>query len=174
MPIKFIFDDEKLGLWMLFHQTYSSIFKYEDKEFAKVGITPQQHAILMAIKNNNDSITPSILADWFERDANSITLIIDRMEKTGFVNRARDDNDHRMMKITMTKKGERALNKSAEVGNILISEMLENLSEKEIKTFQILLDKIREPAVAKNYPGKPIVDIRTGRSAVSKTIKKKK
>jgi len=78
------------------------------------------------------------------------------------------------MKITMTKKGERALNKSAEVGNILIPEMLENLSEKEIKTFLILLDKIREPAVAKNYPGKPIVDIRTGRSAVSKTIKKKK
>jgi hypothetical protein len=52
--------------------------------------------------------------------------------------------------------------------------MLENLSGKEIKTFQILLNKIREPAVAKNYPGKPIVDIRTGRPSVAKTSKNKK
>ena len=173
MPIKFIFDNPKLGLWMLFHQTYTSIFKYEDKEFAKVGITPQQHGILMAIKSNNDSITPSILADWFERDNNSITLIIDRMEKTGFVKRTRNDSDHRIQNITMTKKGEKALQRSTEVGNVIITEMLENLSGKEIKTFQILLDKIREPAVAKNYHGKPIVDIRTGRPAAAKPGKKK-
>jgi len=174
MPIKFIFDNPKLGLWMLFHQTYTSVFKYEDREFAKISITPQQHGVLMAIKSNHGMITPSVLADWLERDANSITLIIDRMEKSGFVKRARNDKDHRVLNITVTRKGEKALQRSTEIGWEIIQDLLGNLSETEIKTFQNLLDKIREPAVANCYPDKPIEEIRTSLSTAARTGKKKK
>jgi DNA-binding MarR family transcriptional regulator len=162
MPVKFVFSDPMLQLWMLFHQTYNSIFKYEDKEFAKVGTTPQQHGILMSIRQNGGSINPSTLANWLERDANSITLIIDRMEKTGFVKRDRDKVDRRVLNITLTRKGEKTLADSSKTGAVVVKEMTKKLSKNEVSTLLVLLDKMREPAVSKTYPGEPIKELKAG------------
>jgi DNA-binding MarR family transcriptional regulator len=173
MPVKFKFDNRLLELWMVFHQTYNSVFKCEDKEFAKAGITTQQHVILMAIKNGGETTTPSQLADWLDRNANSITLIIDRMERSGLVKRVRDVADRRSLRIAMTEKGEKTLRKSTKIGWEIIQKLLSQLSEKEVQAFVKQLETLREKAVAECYPDKEIelIDVAKAKS-LSKVIDK--
>jgi MarR family 2-MHQ and catechol resistance regulon transcriptional repressor len=148
MPVKFTFNDNlQLTVWMLLHQTYNSIRKCENDVFAKTGITTQQHAILMAIKYANAPASPTQIADWVDRNPNSITLIIDRMEKNGLVKRVRDFKDRRSIRIAMTEKGERCLAESTVIGWDLIKEILDILSDEEMEKLKELLEKVRLQAV---------------------------
>jgi DNA-binding MarR family transcriptional regulator len=116
MAVKFVFNNQLLGAWMLFHQTYNSISRCEDKEFGKWGISAQQHAILMAITRADGPVTPGQIARWVDRNANSITLMLDRMEKSGLVVRTRNVNDRRSLYVEITEKGVEVLKKGIEVG----------------------------------------------------------
>ena len=90
MPVKFVLSDPTLKAWILLRQTYIAVSKCEEAAFAKVGITLQQYKVLMAIKYINDPVMPTDVARWLDRNSNSITLIIDRMEKDGLVERVRN------------------------------------------------------------------------------------
>ena len=172
MPVKFVFDNRLLDFWMLFHQTYNSIFKCEDKELAKLGITTQQHVILMAIKNGGEITTPTQLADWLDRNANSITLILDRMEKAGLVKRVRDVSDRRSLRIVMTDKGERTLKKSSKLSWELIQKLLNSYSEKELQSMIHQLEKLRHQAINTCYTDKKITEVVVGNPGYTKEAAK--
>ncbi len=147
MPIKFIFPNKLLKAWMLLHQTYNSILRRENAVFTKSGLsTTQQHAILMAIQSINGPATPTEIAKWVNRNINSITLIIDRMEKVDLVRRVRDVGDRRSHRIEMTEKGKKVLEKSTKVGWDLIQDVLSVLSDNEVKILIEILGKIKDRA----------------------------
>jgi MarR family transcriptional regulator, 2-MHQ and catechol-resistance regulon repressor len=159
VPVKFRFNNQRLVAWILLHQTLNSVIKCEDKVYAKTGLTTQQHAILMAIKNASAPATPTQIADWVDRNLNSITLIVDRMEKNGFVKRVRDIQDRRSIRLSITEKGELYLKNSAQGGWDLIQEVLDVLSDEEIETLKGLLEKVRYKAIDKCYRDKTIKEI---------------
>ena len=160
MPVKFVFNDQLLGVWMLLHQTYNSISRYEDKELGKVGISAQQHAILMAIMRTNGSATPTQIAKWVDRNANSITLMLDRMEKNGLVIRTRSVTDRRSLYVEMTEKGAEALKQGVKVGWDIIRDVLGSLSVEETRVLSDSLEKLRQRAILRCYPEKAIEEIR--------------
>jgi MarR family 2-MHQ and catechol resistance regulon transcriptional repressor len=159
VPVKFNFSNQRLMVWILLHQTLNSVIKCEDKVYAKSGLTTQQHAILMAIKNANSPATPTQIADWVDRNLNSITLIVDRMEKNGFVKRVRDIQDRRSIRLSITEKGEQYLKNSAQSGWDLIQDIFEVLSDEDIQTLKGLLEKVRYQAIEKSYRDKTIKEI---------------
>jgi DNA-binding MarR family transcriptional regulator len=157
--VKFVFNNQLLGAWMLFHQTYNSISRCEDKEFGKLGISAQQHAILMAITRADGPVTPGQIARWVDRNANSITLMLDRMEKSGLVVRTRNVNDRRSLYVEITEKGAEVLKKSIEVGWNVIRTILGHLSAEEIKALSDSLEKLRRQAILWGYPEKDLEEI---------------
>lgn len=152
MPVKYVFDNQLLGFWMLFHQTYNSILRYENKEFAKIGISTQQYAVLMAIMQTDGPVTPSQIAKLVDRNANSITLILDRMEKSGLINRVRNVDDRRSLHVSMTDKGKQILREGIGIGWKVIQDSLSDLSEEEIKTMSGTMGKLRLKAISRCYP----------------------
>jgi DNA-binding MarR family transcriptional regulator len=160
MPIKFSFNDQQLGVWMLFHQTYNSISRCEDKEFGKLGISAQQHAILMAIMRADGPVTPTQIAKWVDRNANSITLMLDRMEKSGLVVRTRNVSDRRSLHIEITEKGIEVLRQGVEVGWSIIRNILGSFSTKEIRALSESLEKLRHQAILRCYPEKDVEEIK--------------
>ena len=50
MPVKFLFNQMQHKAWVLCHQCHNMVMKCEESVHAKVGLTPQQYAVLMAIK----------------------------------------------------------------------------------------------------------------------------
>ena len=159
MPVKFVFQDPRMQTWMMLHQTANSIAKCEEKNFSPLGVTTQQHAILMAIKLS--ATPPSLIqiADWVDRHANSITLIVDRMEKSGLVKRTRNTRDRRSYNLIMTPKGEKYLQTGVEAGFPLIQEILSCLSDEELPRLFDLLDKIRTRAIEQGYEKKTITEV---------------
>jgi DNA-binding MarR family transcriptional regulator len=164
MPVKFVFDNSQMAAWMLLHQTYNSLLKCEDTVFPKIGLTTQQHSILMAIKYSDAPATPTQIADWVDRNTNSITLIVDRMEKNGLVKRVRDIKDRRSLRIAMTPKGERVLQKSVVVGRELISEIMSQLPDDETQLLLQLLEKVRVKALKYCNSEKDLREVKIGNS----------
>lgn len=143
MPVKFVFNTPQLTASMLLHQTCNSITKCEEKGFAQIDLTPQQYAVLWCINFANGHITPTQIASWLERNLNSVTTIIDRMEKINLVKRVSGLKDRRSSNIVMTPKGEAYLKSGITQSMALTKQLMGKLSEEELQTFTYLLEKVR-------------------------------
>ena len=146
MSSRLFFSDTRLDAWVLFHQTYNTTSRVENAAFAKSDLTMQQHAILMAIRSINGPATPTEIAKWVERNVNSITLIVDRMENASLVRRVWDIADRRSHRIEITEKGRGVLENSTKAMRALVENMLSGLSDNEVKAFIETLEKIRKKA----------------------------
>lgn len=78
-----------------------------------VGITPQQHQALLAIKGfpGRDCVTISELAERLQLRHHSTVGLIDRLVKLKLVQRTASNEDGRQVLIQLTKKGEAILEK---------------------------------------------------------------
>ena len=154
MAIKLVIDDYKFKAWSLLHYTYISINKCEEELFDKKGLTAQQFAVLMAIKYIQEPVTQTDVANWLDRNTNSITLIIDRMARDGLVKRERDLKDRRAVRLVITPKGQELLEQTRTPAAELYKDMLSCLSEKELVTFTETLEKI----IDKSFQYRKITD----------------
>jgi DNA-binding MarR family transcriptional regulator len=156
MSVNFQVNDKRLRTWLILHQAYNMLIKVEDLIFPRAGITSQQHSVLMAMKYIEGPVTPSIIAHWLDRSTNSITTLVDRMEKAGLVKRQRNKEDRRSIKLVMTKQGKEVLKESTKIGRQAVDEVLGGIPEEELDTLIELLEKVRNKAFSHIYPGKTI------------------
>ncbi len=144
MPVNLTYDNPWLNAYMLIRHTYYSIDKCEDELYPRIGLTSQQLATLLAIKQAPDPVMQTYVANWMDRDAASITIIIDNMSKNGLVERKRDLKDRRAVRLVITPKGEKVLEKAKEPVVKQIMEVMSCLSKEETRTFTKLIKKIRD------------------------------
>jgi len=113
-----------MRVWLLLHQTNNLVLKCEDRVFGKHGLGTEQHAVLLAIKYIDDPVTPTDVAQWLDRNTNSISLIVERMVKAGLVRRIRDLRDRRSVRLVITSNGKEILDKATVAGWELVQEIL--------------------------------------------------
>jgi len=146
MPSSFESSNLHYNSWLLLQQTCNLVLRCEARVFAGKGLTPQKHAILMAIKYIEDPVTPTEVAHWLDRSTNSISLIIDRMVKNGLVKRIRNLKDRRSVRLSITEKGNELLSQTKTSGWELIEHMLSPLSEDELLLLDDMLQRVRKKA----------------------------
>jgi len=161
MSVKFLLNQPIHKAWILCHQCQNMVTKCEEFVLAKVGLTPQQYSVLMAIKFLNKPATPTDVAHWLDRNTNSITLIVDRMERDGLIERARDLRDRRSLRLVMTKKGEDLLERGSVPAWELAQQVMSCLSEEELQTLNKLVEKVRERAFQFLCPGQNLEEVPT-------------
>ena len=69
-----------------------------------INVTPEQYLVL-DILWEKQSLSQQNIADLIQKDKNSVTKIIDSLEKKNLVNRVVDQKDRRINKIELTKEG---------------------------------------------------------------------
>jgi len=76
-----------------------------------VGLEPQQHQLLLAIKGMEPTIRPTVgeLAARLQTRHHSVVELIDRLEVRQLVARRRSERDRRQVWIDLTPEGERIL-----------------------------------------------------------------
>lgn len=144
MPVRITRGNALDDTWALFHQTYQSVWKCAEVVSAKIGFPQQQFTVLRAMKDMSGTITPTAIANWLDRNPNSITLILDRMEKGGLVKRVRDLEDRREIRLLITPKGKRMYAHADKPAYDLSKEVLSALTEEELISLMELLYKVRE------------------------------
>lgn len=160
MPVKFAFSESRLMVWLLCHQCHNLLSRCEYILLSNDRITPEQHAVLMATKVISDPVRVTDVASWLDRRPNNISLLTERMERKGLVKRTRSLPDRRSVRLVITKKGERILDKANARSWKLICDILSDFSEDELQTLSRLMEKVREKAFNYLQPGDVIKEVR--------------
>ncbi|WP_102145897.1 MarR family winged helix-turn-helix transcriptional regulator [Mycobacterium hubeiense] len=75
------------------------------------GLTPMQHQLMLAIRGHSDRRGPTIgeAADYLLLRHHSAGELVARTEAAGFVQRVRDTDDNRVVRLGLTAEGARRL-----------------------------------------------------------------
>ena len=85
----------------------------------KLGLTYPQYLALAALYDE-DNQTVGNLGDKLFLDSSTLTPLLKRMEKTGYLSRQRDPGDERQVRIRLTQQGRSAREKSIDFLNELV------------------------------------------------------
>ena len=85
--------------------------KWSGDRAGAAGLTPAQHQLLLAVRGHPGPDPPTIgqLAEHLLLRHHSTVQLVDRAEAAGLLHRTRDDEDHRVVRVTLTADGERIL-----------------------------------------------------------------
>lgn len=106
-----------------------------------VDITPEQ-LLLLDILWNEGTMTQQRLADTMMKDKNSITKLIDGLERRKLVERKQSTTDRRANNVILTKKANAIKNERKEKGIIMLDNMINGISEEELQAFLSTLNKL--------------------------------
>src|SRR5215211_3392408 len=130
------------AVWRQLYLTYSTIFKAIERAIAPTGVTLPQALALQTIKAGPGPITPSRLAHYLTQETQSVTGLIDRMEKQDWVRRVRDLPDRRAIRLELTEAGEAKLAETMGPSTTTEARLFELLSADELHALSALLERI--------------------------------
>ena len=107
----------------------------------EVPLTPEQF-ILIDLLWNQGSMSQQQLADQMQKDKNSVTKLVDALERKGFVVREQNRQDRRSNTLVLTEKAEGLKSGAKQKGISILDEMLIGISEEELRSFLVTLGKL--------------------------------
>jgi DNA-binding MarR family transcriptional regulator len=141
--------DQYFNTWWLLHQARDVVFRVRSRELSQYSITTEQAAVLFIVKVLNElrrKSTPGEISRWILREPNSVSKILTRMEKEGFINKINGlGKKKNEVHINLTGKGEQAYNRSLKRDSI--REIMSCLTKEECHQLGSLLEKIRDKAL---------------------------
>jgi DNA-binding MarR family transcriptional regulator len=142
-------NDPDYNLWVLLHQVGNAVFKAREKELLQYGITTMEAGVLFTILELGEKATPAEIAKWMFRATHTITVLLTRMEHKGLITRIRvkPPGKKNVWQIHLTEQGKDAYLKSTKRESIKAT--VGSLTEQEHRQLDLLLRKIREPALQK-------------------------
>ena len=106
-----------------------------------VPLTPEQFMLIDLLWNQGE-MSQQELADQLHKDKNSVTKLVDAIERKGFVVRRQNMSDRRSNTLVLTEKAESLKADAKQKGIDILDQMLEGISEEEIRTFLTTLRKL--------------------------------
>ncbi len=106
-------DDQQYRDLLRFRTALRRFLNWSDQQAMSAGLTAQQHQLLLAIRGHDGPSAPTIgeVADYLLLKHHSLVELVDRAEQAGFVTRAADENDRRIVRLELTRSGLRVLAK---------------------------------------------------------------
>jgi DNA-binding MarR family transcriptional regulator len=85
--------------------------RWSAQQAAAQGLTASQHQLLLAVRGHAgpDGPTVSQVAEYLLIKHHSAVELADRTEKAGLITRTRDRDDHRVVRLGLSRAGERKL-----------------------------------------------------------------
>jgi DNA-binding MarR family transcriptional regulator len=112
-----------------FKQYVSDIFRQRG-----IILTPEQFLLIDQLWKK-DSIQQQKIADILMKDKNSVTKLVDAMEKKKLVKRIPDENDRRLNLIALTQKAKDMETDVTEVAMDAVNSIIRNISNDDLKLF---------------------------------------
>lgn len=111
------------------------------KEQISSDLTNDQHYTLRYM-NRVGTCTSSELAEVFDVKKSAITAIINRMWEKGLIQRTRDENDRRVVYLTLTDKGNELFQQTEQRIHKLVESLIAKFDSKEIQQFIETYEKL--------------------------------
>ncbi len=108
---------------------------------SKIDLTPEQF-LLIDLLWNQGAMSQQDLADQMKKDKNSVTKLVDAIERKGFVVRQQNPTDRRSNTIVLTEKALGLKTKAKEKGVSILDSILVGIEEDELRRFLETLGKL--------------------------------
>ena len=97
---------------------------------------------IVTVVNDHNGLTQSQLAEILSIRPQSLTRALSDMEKEGLIHRERDDNDHRIVRVFIDKKGRERYEIISALRKERAEKVFQSLNEQEKEILKDLLGKI--------------------------------
>lgn len=108
----------------------------------QLNLSVEQYIMMHAI-NLRDDITQQDLSNHFQRDKSIILRQVNTLIELRYVVRLQDLDDKRKKNLVLTKKGFEILEQARKLSLEISNELLEGVTEQELKDFESVLNKIQ-------------------------------
>lgn len=106
------------------------------------GIAPSHGDILFQLYKN-DTLTMQQLAKLIDRDKSTVTVLVDKLVKYGYVDKKEDIHDARVYNLSITRKGKELQPVFEKISKRLQEKVYSEFSAEEKKRIVQLLQKIK-------------------------------
>jgi len=115
-------------------QVADILVKVRERELLPQNLSATAASILFLVDAMGEGVTPARITRMLLREPHSISGILMRMEKQGLVKRTKDMDRKNYIRITLTAKGEKALEKAMRLeGTTHVLSKLTAAQQKELK-----------------------------------------
>lgn len=108
-----------------------------------INVTPEQYLVL-DILWEKQSLSQQNIADIIQKDKNSITKIIDSLEKKNLVNRVVDQKDRRINKIELTQEGLALEKITTEVAIKFMNDTVKDIDNQDLDKLVEVMRKLKD------------------------------
>lgn len=119
---------------------YGRVF---DRRAAHLGLTRVQWRALKRI-HQAEGITQTALADLMDMEPIAVGRVIDRLQKSGFVERRSDPNDRRVWRLHLSSQSTQIMDAIEEVSAGVREDSVAGVDPDELQTTLKVLSQIRE------------------------------
>jgi len=130
-----------LGAGSLLHQAAHDLATALDRQFAPLGVTAQQAALLLHASRQQHS--PSQLMTLLGTDTAGMTKLADRLEAKHLIERHPNPRDRRSVLITLTPGGQALVPQLAPVFGRVTRQLFTGFSPGEVGVLTTMLERMR-------------------------------
>ena len=132
---------EMLSLVSKIHEKGNRFIVEELKNNGAEGLVPSHGDILVCLYKNG-KMTMKDVANSIHRTKPTVTVLVNKLEKLGYIKREASDEDNRSTNIVLTQKGEDFKVIFEKISNELNKMLYKNLSPEESELIEKLLRKV--------------------------------
>jgi DNA-binding MarR family transcriptional regulator len=134
-------NDPDINLYILLDQVDSIVTSAVELEIKHLKMTQPQVRVLTMLSRQDKPATLEELASWTLKEFNSVSTLINRMEKKGLIKKTKNQGDLKTY-ISLTEKGSDLYHKQVTERSIHL--ILEKLSSQEKTQLESILKKLRD------------------------------
>ena len=120
------------------------VYDHYEKRLSPFSLTPPQYFVFNALWMG-DGISIGELGQRVSLDSSTLTGIIDRMERSGYVERQLNPQDRRSVLVFLTAKAREVGPRILEFADELDASLRQPFSNEEMDTFEQVLRSLAEP-----------------------------
>ncbi len=146
-------DKTPLGTLLSMMMSYDVLARYLEVKLKKYQVSLIRFNIMSTLFKNGGEMTPSQIAESVFREKNSVTAVINTMEKQGVVRREPSPEDRRSVKVVITEKGWKEANRLNPIVQELSREALSCMDREQVENLVGMMRTFREslaPKISKN------------------------
>ena len=138
-----LYNDDRINFSFLLSDVSRLMRQAFDEKMVDLGLTRSQwHALVYVLRIGN--LTQTELAGHLDIGRAAAGLLVDQLEKGGFIKRSADPNDRRVWRIEATKQAIGRAEAIAEQAESLAAAVFKNINEKDLALAHRILETTRE------------------------------
>ena len=138
-------------LFYMLHDVTRQIRKHFDRRATRLELTRAQWRALK-VTSRHEGLSQSELAEHLDMEAIPVGRVIDRLEKTGFVERRADPADRRRWRLYLTPKAHAIVGEMEVIADELRDDALRGIERTDLDNLMGVLNQIKENLATLDAP----------------------